>query len=452
MTKDMTNGSPMKLILGFSVPLFFGMLFQQFYNLMDTLIVGQFLGVDALAAVGSTGSVNFLIIGFCMGVCSGFAIPLSHRFGEGDHEGLRRYMMNAVYLSAAFAAVMTVLTVVFCRPVLRLMQTPDNIMNDAYTYIVIIFAGIPATYLYNLISGIIRSLGDSRTPVVFLTIAALLNIALDLLFIIVCGMGVAGAALATVASQLIAGAGCVAYSLKHFEILHVNRAERGISRAYLKVLLNMGVPMGLQYSITAIGSVVLQSAVNTLGSSAVASMTAAGKISMFFSTPFDAMGTTMATYGGQNVGAGKLTRIREGLRACSLLGIGYSLIAFVVMFFTGERLVMFFVESANAEVIANAHQLLVVNSCFFIPLAFVNIIRFLIQGMGYSRFAVFAGVFEMIARAFVGFALVPVFGFTAACFAGPVAWIFADAFLFPAYAHVYKKTEQAKRMRAGGVA
>ena len=228
MTKDMTNGSPMKLILGFSVPLFFGMLFQQFYNLMDTLIVGQFLGVDALAAVGSTGSVNFLIIGFCMGVCSGFAIPLSHRFGEGDHEGLRRYMMNAVYLSAAFAAVMTVLTVVFCRPVLRLMQTPDNIMNDAYTYIVIIFAGIPATYLYNLISGIIRSLGDSRTPVVFLTIAALLNIALDLLFIIVCGMGVAGAALATVASQLIAGAGCVAYSLKHFEILHVNRAERGV--------------------------------------------------------------------------------------------------------------------------------------------------------------------------------------------------------------------------------
>ncbi len=452
MTKDMTDGSPMRLILGFSVPLFFGMLFQQFYNLMDTLIVGKFLGVDALAAVGSTGSVNFLIIGFCMGVCSGFAIPLSHRFGERDYEGLRGYMVNAVYLSAAFAVVMTAVTVIFCRPVLKLMQTPDNIMADAYTYIVIIFAGIPATYLYNLISGIIRSLGDSRTPVVFLTIAALLNIALDLLFIIVCGMGVAGAALATVASQLLAGIGCVAYSMKHFEILHVGRKGRGVNKSYIKVFLNMGVPMGLQYSITAIGSVVLQSAVNTLGSAAVASMTAAGKISMFFSTPFDAMGTTMATYGGQNVGAGKLLRIREGLRACSLLGISYSLIAFVVMLFTGEHLVMFFVESGNAEVISNAHQLLVINSCFFIPLAFVNIIRFLIQGMGYSRFAVFAGVFEMIARALVGFALVPAFGFTAACFAGPVAWIFADAFLFPAYVHVYKKTERAQMLRAGGIA
>ena len=432
MTKDMTNGSPMKLILGFSVPLLFGFLFQQLYNLVDTLIVGRFLGVDALAAVGATGSLNFLIIGFCMGVCNGFAIPLAHRFGAGDYKAMRAFMMNAVYLAVVFAAVMTVLTVVYCKPILRLMRTPENIIDDAYIYIVIIFAGIPATYLYNLISGIIRSMGDSRTPVVFLTIASVLNIALDLVLIITFDMGVAGAALATVVSQAVSGLGCLIYSLGKFEILHADEEERKINTFYM---------MGLQYSITAIGSVILQSAVNTLGSDAVAAMTAGSRISMFFCCPYDALGSTMATYGGQNVGAKKLDRIREGLKSCSILGIVYSIIAFVVLFFAGEWLAGFFVESARASIIGDVQLFLMLNSAFYIPLAFVNIVRFLIQGMGYSKFAVLAGVFEMVARALVGFVFVPVFGFPAACIASPVAWIFADAFLFPAYFHVYKKTK-----------
>lgn len=442
MTKDMTNGSPMKLILGFSVPLLFGFLFQQFYNLVDTLIVGRFLGVEALAAVGATGSLNFLIIGFCMGVCNGFAIPLAHKFGAGDYKGLRAFMMNAVYLAVIFAAVMTILTVVFCRPILKLMRTPDNIIDDAYVYIVIIFAGIPATYLYNLISGVIRSMGDSRTPVVFLTLSSVMNIALDLILIIVADMGVAGAALATVISQAVSGIGCLIYSMKKFEILHTNEEERRINGSYMRTLCGMGVPMGLQYSITAIGSVILQSAVNTLGSNAVASMTAGSKIGMFFCCPFDALGSTMATYGGQNVGAKKMDRIREGLKSCSILGIVYSIFAFIVLFFAGEHLALFFVESAEAEVIANVQLFLTINSAFYIPLAFVNIVRFLIQGMGYSKFAILAGVFEMVARALVGFAFVPVFGFPAACFASPVAWIFADCFLFPAYFHVFRKTKR----------
>ena len=209
MTKDMTSGAPMKLILGFSVPLLFGFLFQQFYNLVDTLIVGRYLGVDALAAVGSTGSLNFLIIGFCMGVCNGFAIPLAHKFGAGDYSGMRAFMMNAVYLSIAFSVVMTALTVIFCRPILELMQTPENIIDEAYAYIVIIFIGIPATYLYNLISGVIRSMGDSRTPVVFLVMASVINIVLDIVLIVWVDMGVAGAAVATVVSQLLSGLGCL---------------------------------------------------------------------------------------------------------------------------------------------------------------------------------------------------------------------------------------------------
>ena len=442
MTKDMTNGSPMKLILGFSIPLLFGYLFQQFYNLMDTLIVGRFLGVDALAAVGSTGALNFLIIGFCMGVCNGFAIPLAHKFGAGDYQGLRAFMMNSVYLAIVFAAIMTVLTVVFCRPILRLMQTPDNIIDGAYIYIVIIFAGIPATYLYNLVAGIIRSTGDSKTSVVFLVIASVLNIILDVVFIVNVHLGVAGAALATVISQAVSGVGCLVYSWKKFEMLHPSKEECSVNGSYMKTLCGMGVPMGLQYSITAIGSVILQSAVNTLGSNAVAAMTAGSKIGMFFCCPFDALGSTMATYGGQNVGAKKMERISSGLKSASILGIGYSVIAFGVLALCGRYLAMFFVESAEAQVIEDVYLFLIINSAFYIPLAFVNIVRFLIQGMGYSKFAILAGVCEMAARVLVGFALVPVFGFPAACFAGPVAWIFADAFLFPAYFHVFKKTKK----------
>lgn len=442
MTKDMTVGSPMKLILGFSVPLLFGFLFQQFYNLMDTLIVGRFLGVDALAAVGSTGALNFLIIGFCMGVCNGFALPLAHRFGAGDYRGLRAFMMNAVYLAVVFAAVMTVVTVVFCRPILKLMQTPENIIDGAYSYIVIIFIGIPVTYLYNLVAGIIRSLGDSKTPVVFLVLASVLNIALDIVFIVGFHTGVSGAALATVISQGVSGVGCLIYSWKKFDILHPDAKERSVNYSYMKTLCGMGVPMGLQYSITAIGSVILQSAVNTLGSDAVASMTAGSKIGMFFCCPFDALGSTMATYGGQNVGAKKLDRISAGLKSSSVLGIGYSVLAFGILALTGRQLALFFVESAETQVIDNVYLFLLINSAFYIPLAFVNIVRFLIQGMGYSKFAILAGVCEMVARALVGFGFVPVFGFPAACFASPVAWIFADAFLFPAYFHVFKKTKK----------
>lgn len=446
MTKDMTSGSPMKLILGFSVPLLFGFLFQQFYNLVDTLIVGRFLGLEALAAVGSTGALNFLIIGFCMGVCNGFAIPLAHKFGAGDYRGLRAFMMNAIYLAAAFAVVMTVAMAVLCRPILQWMQTPDNIIDEAYHYIFIIFVGIPVIYLYNLVAGIVRSLGDSKTPVVFLVLASVLNVVLDIVLILYTPLGVAGAALATVISQGVSGIGCLIYSWKKFDILHPNEEERSVNTSYMASLCGMGVPMGLQYSITAIGSVILQSAVNTLGSNAVAAMTAGGKIGMFFCCPFDALGSTMATYGGQNVGAKKIERISSGFKCCSLLGVLYALLAFGLLGLFGRQLAMFFVERSDTAIIEDVYLFLMINSAFYIMLAFVNIVRFLIQGMGYSKFAILAGVCEMAARTLIGFAFVPVFGFPAACFASPAAWIFADLFLFPAYFHVLKKTKQMLRV------
>ena len=442
-TKDMTSGSTMKLILGFAVPLLMGMLFQQVYSLVDTIIVGRFLGVSALAAVGATGSINFLIVGFCQGICNGFALPVAQRFGAKDYDGLRKYVGNSAVLAIIFGGAITLITVIACRPILELMQTPSDIIDLSYNYIVVIFAGIPAIMLYNILSAYLRSLGDSVTPVIFLVISAGLNIGLDLLFIVTFKWGVFGAAFATVLSQAVSGILCLILIIKKFDILHLKRDDWKLDWDYTRYLLIMGLPMGLQYSITAIGSVILQSSVNTLGSTAVASMTAGSRISMFVVCPFDALGSTMATFGGQNVGAGRLDRLGRGLRSAVTLGAIYSALILVVLIFFGRDLILLFVNASEVTVIAQAKQFLVTNAAFYLMLALVNIVRFLIQGMGFSGFAVFAGVFEMVARALVGLVFVPIFGFIAACFASPLAWIFADCFLIPAFLHCRKKLQSA---------
>lgn len=439
----MTSGSTMKLILGFAVPLLMGMLFQQVYSLVDTIIVGRFLGVSALAAVGATGSINFLIVGFCQGICNGFALPVAQRFGAKDYGGLRKYVGNSAVLAIIFGGAITLITVIACRPILELMQTPSDIIDLSYNYIVVIFAGIPAIILYNILSAYLRSLGDSVTPVIFLVISAGLNIGLDLLFIVTFKWGVFGAAFATVLSQAVSGILCLILIIKKFDILHLKRDDWKLDWDYTRYLLIMGLPMGLQYSITAIGSVILQSSVNTLGSTAVASMTAGSRISMFVVCPFDALGSTMATFGGQNVGAGRLDRLGRGLRSAVTLGAIYSALILVVLIFFGRDLILLFVNASEVTVIAQAKQFLVTNAAFYLMLALVNIVRFLIQGMGFSGFAVFAGVFEMVARALVGLVFVPIFGFIAACFASPLAWIFADCFLIPAFFHCRKKLQSA---------
>ncbi len=443
MTKDMTQGKPMKLILGFAIPMLLGYLFQQFYNLVDTLIVGRILGMESLAGVGSTGSVNFLVIGFCMGVCVGFSIPVAQKFGAGDEEGLRRYVANCVWLGIAFSVAMTLVTVLFCRNILLLMDTPEDILEYAYAYILVIFIGIPTVFLYNILSGIIRALGDSRTPVIFLVFSSLVNIGLDLLFILYFKTGVAGAAWATVISQGLSGILCLVYITKKFPILRISKEEWKPDMHKMGNLCGMGIPMGLQYSITAIGSVILQTAVNGLGSAAVASVTAAAKIGGFLMCPFEAMGSTMASYGGQNVGARKLKRIKEGLFDCIKLGAVYSVIAFVIAYFFGAPLGRLFMEKGNAaaanQIVDNVRLYLLINTAFYFLLALVNIVRFMIQGIGFPAFAVLAGVLEMVARALVGLVLVPVWGFPAAALGSPIAWLFADAFLLPAFFHVYKK-------------
>ena len=435
MTKDLTAGSPMRLILSFGLPTLLGMLFQQFYNLMDTMIVGKLLGAQALAAVGSTSSISFLVIGFCMGVCNGFAIPVAQRVGANDPERMRQYVANAAYLSVLFSAVLTAVTGLLCRTILTAMNTPADIFDDAYAYIFLIFMGIPATFLYNLLAGIIRSLGDSRTPVYFLALSSGLNIFLDFALILWFHAGVAGAAIATVVSQAISGVACLIYMGKRYPILRMTREERRLDLLCCRRLCGMGVPMGLQYSITAIGSIMLQSAVNALGSTYVAAVAAGSKLFQLLGCPFDAMGATMATYCGQNVGACKLDRLGQGMRACAWLGLGYAVLAVGAMLLFAPQCAMLFLnqdEADLARLVSLTSQYITTLTAFFFPLALVNIVRFSIQGMGFSQLAILAGVLEMAARTVMGQVFVPLFGFTAACFASPVAWISADLFLIPA--------------------
>ena len=439
MVKDMTNGSPSKHILGFAVPMLFGMLFQQFYNLVDTIIVGKTLGVEALAGVGATGSINFMIIGFCMGVCNGFVIPVAQCFGAKKPADLRKYVFNGYICSIVFAIVLTLASVIFCRRILIIMNTPADIIDHAYNYIVVIFIGIPTVFLYNMVSGVIRSLGDSKTPVVFLVLSSIINVVLDFFLILVCKMGVAGAGWATVTSQLISGLTCLIYMYKKYDILKGDKSERVLDRRFITNLCMNGVPMGLQYSITAIGSTILQAAVNTLGSTYVAAMTAGSKMFNFTCCPFDALGSTMATYAGQNVGAAKIKRLGQGVRSAMLIGSVYSVLSLLALYFTTDYIALLFVNASETTIIALTRQFILASACFYIPLTGVNVVRFCIQGMGFSVFAISAGILEMIGRAFAAIILIPSIGFMGACLASPIAWIAADAFLFPAFIHCAKK-------------
>lgn len=431
--KDLTEGSPARLVLGFAGPLLFGFLFQQLYSFVDTAIVGRCLGAQALAAVGSTGSLNFLILGFCMGLCSGFAIPVAQAFGAKDHRALRRYVAGSVYLCAGISLALALATGLLCPAFLRLMNTPEEILRDAVAYIRVIFYAIPVTVAYNMAGGVMRSLGDSRTPVVFLAMASVLNVALDLLFILAFRMGVRGAALATVISQLVSGVGCLAVIARRYPILRMERADARFRPDVAGKLLGMGIPFGLQYTITAVGSVVVQTSVNGLGTAAVAAVTAGGKLNNVFACVFDALATTMATFAGQNIGARRLSRVDRGLYAAGAIGTAYCVVTALAVRLWGRSLIGLFVDGREAQVVSLAFRFLTINSLFYIPLLFVNIVRFSVQGMGFTRLAMFAGLSEMLARTLVAVALVPAFGFAAACFANPAAWIAADAFLFPCY-------------------
>lgn len=434
MTKDLTSGNPLKVILLFTLPLVLGNLFQQFYALADTIIVGRYCGVSALASVGSTGSLNYLILGFVIGVCNGFAIPIAQLFGARDYRDLRRHVANAAWLCLGSSAVLTVLTVAFTRSMLVLMQTPEDILDGAATYIGWIFAGIPFIFLYNMVAGIMRALGDSKTPLFFLILTSALNIGLDLLFVIPLRMGILGAALATDISQAISGVVSFIFLCRKFTVLAMEKGDARPDRRVCYRLLGVGLPMGLQCSITAIGSVIVQWAVNMLGSTAVAAVTAASKTMNLLTVPLESVGTAMATYAGQNLGAARMDRVRKGVHSALLIATVYALASLVILHFGDVTIMGLFLDTATeVQIVEMGRQYLFWNSVFFIPLGALIVWRYSIQGLGFSTLAMMAGVAEMVARTLVAIALVPVLGYFGAELANPTAWIAACLFLYPAY-------------------
>lgn len=430
---DMTVGNPMKIILGFTLPIFIGNVFQQFYNMADAVIVGKFVGNKALAAVGSTGTIMFLIYGFVVGMTAGFTVLTAQKFGAGDMKGMRKTVAGAGILSFVVGALLTILFMAFMKPLLILMNTPSDIFADAYSYIMIVSGGILAQMLYNLLSSILRALGNSKLPLVFLIISALLNIVLDLAFIVGFGMGAKGAAVATVIAQGVSGILCLFYIIAKIPILHLKREDLYVGSTIYKNQLRIGVPMALQYSITAIGTMMVQSSLNILGSTLVAAYTAAGKIEQVVTQAYVAMGTTMATYAAQNMGAGSVKRIREGFKACTVIGVVYSFVAAGFIMTVGKYMTYLFV-SEDVDIIMNSVDIyLKCIGIFFIPLAVVNIYRNGIQGLGYGLLPMMAGVAELIGRGVVAVIAEAKRSYPGVCLAGPAAWVLAGGLLIVMY-------------------
>ena len=426
----------MKIILWFTLPIFIGNVFQQFYNMADAVIVGKFVGNNALAAVGSTGTIMFLINGFVIGMTAGFTVLTAQKFGAGDERGIRKSVTGAAWLSLIVGLILTAAFMVFMKPLLTLMNTPADIFDDAYAYIMIISGGILAQMLYNLLASILRALGNSRVPLYFLILSAVLNIVLDLVFVIVFQMGAAGAAVATIISQGVSGLLCLVYIGKKEQLLRMTKEDWKPQTALLSAQLKVGIPMALQYSITAIGTMMVQSSLNILGSTLVAAYTAAGKIEQVVTQAYIAMGTTMATYGAQNMGAGDVPRIRQGFKACTIIGIVYSFIAAAFVMTAGKYMTYLFVSEDVGTIMNSVDIYLKCVGIFFIPLAVVNIYRNGIQGLGYGLLPMTAGIAELIGRGVVAVIAAGQRSYLGVCLASPAAWILAGGLLIVMYYYI----------------
>lgn len=439
---DMTVGSPTRDIIKFAVPLVGGYILQQMYLIIDAAIVGQFIGVDALAAVGASSSIMFLIMGFCNGSCAGFAIPVAQEFGAKDYSKMRAYVANAIRIVTVIAVVITIITAIFCERILKIVNTPDDIFHDAYLFLILNFLAIPFTMAYNILSGFIRALGDSKQPFYFLIASSLLNIGLDFILIMGLGMGVEGAGIATMLSQLFAAVLCWIYIKKRMQMLIPTGKERAYNDKMTGRLLMNGIPMGMQFSITAIGTIMLQSANNALGTVYVASFTAAMRVKYLFTCVFENIGVAMATYCGQNIGAQKLERIKLGIISAMKITMVYFLFTFIIIYPFADKMMLLFVQSGETEIIANASLYMRMSSYFFPALGTLTVMRYSLQGLGYSNLSVMSGVMEMIARCMVSLWLVPTFHFLGVCYGDPTAWIAADLFLIPAIYFVYKRLKR----------
>lgn len=440
--KDMTKGSPAKLIFSFSIPVLLGSMVQQLYSMVDAIIVGKCLGTDALAAVGTTGPLIFLIFGFVIGVTSGIAVVAAQRFGAKDEVGLKQSVAMSIMLCLGLTFLMTILSIVLTKPLLRWIKTPTDIIQDSYNYIIVIFIGIFAIVLYNLVACLLRALGDSKTPLYFLFVSAGLNIGLDLLFIIVFSWGVAGAAWATVLSQLLAGIACICYVKYKYPILHVRKSDFAWNSRFAWKHLRIGLPMAFQFSITAIGCIILQGALNLFGKDTIAGYSAAIKVEQLVTQPAGTFGITMANYAGQNLGANRIDRIKEGVRQSSILTLLFSGLAIIIVFLFAKPILMLFDIKDNTTIMNDALYYIRLTSLFYPVLAMLFIYRNVLQGIGRSFMPLMAGVFELFARMISAFFLPALIGYAGVCLAAPAAWFAACIPLTISYVFIIKQVEK----------
>ena len=441
MERDMTVGTPWKIILNFTIPIVIGNIFQQFYSMVDTVIVGKFVGTKALAAVGSTGTIGFLILGFLMGLTAGFTVLTSQRFGAGDMPGMRKTVGSAAVLSVIVSVVMTVISMAFMKPLLILMNTPEDIFADAYTYSMLICSGVVACIFYNLFSSLLRAIGNSKVPLFFLVFSACLNVVLDLLLILCFHMGVAGAAIATNISQGVSAVLCLIYIYKNVPVLCPERTQWRLSASDTAYQMRMGIPMALQFSITASGAMVMQAAINLFGSVAVAAFTAASKVQNLVTQGMMSMGQTMASYGGQNYGKGDYHRLEKGVRSALLISVIYSLLAAVAVgLFLRPLLSLFFSGDIDmASLMPWAKTYIYMCAVFYIPLSTIFIFRNIMQGCGYSFLPMMGGVVELFARMITALIAMKLVSFPLACFCDPAAWVGAALFTGFSWLSVKKK-------------
>lgn len=447
MTNDMTRGNPTRLIISFTLPVLLGNFCQQLYSMVDSIVVGRTIGMEALAAVGATGGITFLVMGCIQGITAGFSVITAQRFGAGDYEGVKRSIGTSALLSIAATLILTVAGILTARPLLEVMNTPADIIEDSYTYILIIYYGVAATTFYNLLSCIIRALGDSKTPLLFLVFASLLNVALDLLFIVVFHMGVGGAAWATVISQAVSGLLCLGYALKRFSLLRLERRHWALDRAYIWKHLKLALPMAMQFVVIGVSVLVNQAVLNLFGSATVAAFSAASKIHMFSEQAAVSFGTAMATYTGQNYGASKIGRIREGFWKCAAVCESLTLVIAILVAALGGVMSSWFMDGYHPEVIQQAHTYLMIASLFYPFLTMLLLCRNILLGLGKGVIPMLAGGCELLSRVVGAPVLGYFFGFIGLCWINPIAWVTASALLFVSCCRTMRNLKSLEKQR-----
>ncbi len=434
MVNDLTKGNPTKLLIAFTIPYLVGNLFQQLYNIADTVIVGRTIGTAALAAVGATGCLTWFSLGFIMGVCSGFSAVTARYFGSGDMSGVKKSFAMSIALSVIISLAMTLLCLATLKPCLKLLNTPSDIIDMSYSYLLIIYAGIPASAMYNLLSNQIRALGNATAPLVFLIVASAVNILLDFVFILNFNMSVEGAAYATVIAQVVSGVLCIVYIMKRLPELRLTKEDFCINTGLVKNLLHIGLPMGFLNMILSLGTITLQWATNQLSTTAVATYTAACKIEQIGMQPVQAFGSSLAVYVAQNYGAGNVKRIRQGLNSSFIVCLGIVAAGTLIMVLFGKNLMAMVVGSdADPQIIYNGNMFLIINMASMVLLAPVALYKAALQSMGRAFNPTLSGFVEAVCCACVAVFLALRFGFIGLCFANPAAWIGALVMLVPEY-------------------